>query len=62
MAVSESLPADTKTILLLDDYTGSGATLKEAVRALRKEAGFKGSIVPLAIAKVRWRIGAPGMI
>ena len=62
MGVSGNLPAGTRTILLLDDYTGSGATLKEAVRALRKEAGFEGSIVPLAIAKVRWRIGAPGMI
>jgi ATP-dependent DNA helicase RecQ len=62
MAVSGRLPADTRAVVLLDDYTGSGATLKEAVRALRKEAGFEGSIVPLAIAKVRWRIGAPGMI
>ncbi len=62
LAVSGSLPADNRTILLLDDYTGSGATLKEAVRALRKEAGFEGSIVPLTIAKVRWRIGATGMI
>jgi ATP-dependent DNA helicase RecQ len=61
MAVSGRFPAGKK-ILLVDDYTGSGATLKEAVRALRKEGGFTGSIVPLAIAKVRWRIGAPGMV
>ncbi|MDF1554906.1 MAG: RecQ family ATP-dependent DNA helicase [Deferrisomatales bacterium] len=62
LAASGSLPAGDGPILLVDDYTGSGATLKEATRALRTEAGFQGSIVPLTIAKVRWRIGAPGMI
>lgn len=56
------LPTGTRTVLLLDDYTGSGATLKEAVRALRKEAGFGGDVVPLTIAKVRWRIGAAGLV
>ena len=53
--------ADT-TLLLLDDYTGSGATLKEAVRALRKGAGVKGEIVPLTIASVRWRLGKAGIV
>ena len=49
-------------ILLLDDYIGSGATFKEAVRVLRKKAGFKGGIVPLTIASVKWRLGSAGMI
>ena len=49
-------------ILLLDDYIGSGSTLKEAVRALRKDAGFEGEIVPVTIARVRWRLGASGMV
>src|SRR5690606_7099425 len=49
-------------LLLLDDYVGSGATLAEAVRALRKDAGVKEDVVPLTIARVRWRLGAPGMV
>jgi ATP-dependent DNA helicase RecQ len=49
-------------ILLFDDYTGSGATLKEATRALRKEAMIKQDIVPVTIASVKWKLGSPGMI
>ncbi len=53
-------------LLLLDDYHGSGATMKEAVRALRsaldEKTGDRTDIVPFTIAKVRWRLGAPGMI
>lgn len=49
-------------ILLLDDYTGSGATLKEAVNTLRKQAGAKGDIVPITIASVRWRLGKAGIV
>ncbi|QTA93349.1 RecQ family ATP-dependent DNA helicase [Desulfonema magnum] len=49
-------------VLLLDDYIGSGATLKEAVRVLRRQAGVSGEIVPLTMARVRWRLGARGMI
>lgn len=49
-------------VLLLDDYTGSGSTLKEAVRTLRKTGGVQGKIVPLTIAKVRWRLGKAGMV
>ena len=55
-------PPPTKGILLLDDYVGSGATLKEAVRILRKEGRFTADIVPLTIARIRWRLGARGMI
>lgn len=49
-------------ILLLDDYTGSNATLKEAVRCIRKHGGFKNAIVPLTIAQVRWRLGHQGFL
>ena len=48
-------------MLLLDDYVGSGATLKEACRVLRKEARHRGAIVPLTVARVRFRLGARGM-
>ncbi len=49
-------------ILLLDDYIGSGATLREAARALRKQGRFEGPIIPFTLARVRWRLGARGMV
>ncbi len=59
-------PAHTRlpqgAMLIVDDYLGSGVTLKEAIRALRKGANFKDDIVPLTIARVRWRLGSRGMI
>jgi ATP-dependent DNA helicase RecQ len=48
-------------LLLLDDLIGSGTTLREAGRALRKEANWKGALVPVVIARVRRRLGAPGL-
>jgi ATP-dependent DNA helicase RecQ len=48
-------------LLLFDDYTGSGSTLREAARAL-KAAGHRGARVPLAVARVRWRLGRPGIV
>lgn len=49
-------------VLLLDDYIGSGATLKEAAACLQKRGGLKAQIVPITLARVRWRLGKPGMI
>ena len=49
-------------ILLLDDYIGSGATIKEAARVLRKESGLKQKIIPFTIAAVKWRLGNSGMV
>lgn len=49
------------TILLVDDYTGSGATLQEAARVLSMQ-GHVSQIVPLTIAAVKWRLGKRGMV
>ncbi len=63
MKITRRIPGlSDRAILLLDDYVGSGATLKEAVRTLRKQGGVSGDIVPLTMARVRWRLGARGMI
>lgn len=48
-------------ILLFDDYIGSGATLREASRALR-EITKKPILIPFTIATVKWKLGAPGFI
>lgn len=50
------------SILLFDDYIGSGATMNEAARALRDHANVDNEIVPFTIASVKWRLGHQGMI
>lgn len=55
-------PFPIGNILLVDDYTGSGATLKEACRALKPSMKPHHKIVPFAVAAVRWRLGKAGMI
>lgn len=49
-------------MLLVDDYVGSRATLAEVGTVLRKQAGWSEAIVPLALARVRWKLGSAGMI
>ncbi|KIG15000.1 ATP-dependent DNA helicase RecQ [Enhygromyxa salina] len=49
-------------VLLVDDYVGSRATLREVGQVLRKAGKLKQDIVPLMIARVRWKLGQPGMI
>ncbi|PRP93700.1 RecQ family ATP-dependent DNA helicase [Enhygromyxa salina] len=49
-------------VLLVDDYVGSRATLREVGQLLRKTGKLKQEIVPLMIARVRWKLGQPGMI
>lgn len=49
-----------QNILLVDDYVGSGATLKEATRALSETRRKR--IYPFTVAKIKWRLGEPGMI
>lgn len=58
---SQSIPGKG-AILLLDDYVGSGATIKEAARVLRKESNLKRAIVPFTIASVQWKLGQSGMV
>jgi len=50
-------------LLLLDDYSGSGATLREAARCLKaaRPAGA-GGCAPLTVARVRWRLGRSGIV
>jgi len=60
MRAEGALPAGR--LLLLDDYVGSGATLAEATRALVKGRGHADGCVPLTIARVRWRLGRPGIV
>ncbi len=47
-------------LILFDDYIGSGATIKEAARCLRKT--YTNPFIPLTIAAVKWRLGQPGFI
>jgi ATP-dependent DNA helicase RecQ len=47
-------------LILFDDYIGSGATVKEAARCLRKALDHP--LIPLTIAAVKWRLGKPGFI
>ena len=56
----QSIPKEA--ILLLDDYVGSGATISEAARVLRKDFNFKQEVVPFAIAAVKWKLGQSGMV
>ncbi len=49
-------------LLLVDDYIGSASTLREVGTLLRKAGKLDQMIVPLMIARVRWKLGAPGMI
>ena len=49
-------------VLLVDDYIGSAATLREVGNLLRKAGKLQHDIVPLMIARVRWKLGQAGMI
>ena len=63
MGASGPLPATPAgQLLLLDDYVGSGHTLREAARVVRRTLGHTGPLRPLTLAAVRWRLGAAGMI
>jgi ATP-dependent DNA helicase RecQ len=49
-------------VLLVDDYIGSASTLREVGQLLRKTGKLDRELVPLMIARVRWKLGSPGMI
>ncbi|MBS0619890.1 MAG: hypothetical protein JSS61_00315 [Verrucomicrobia bacterium] len=54
------MPIPSGTLLLLDDYIGSGATMKEAARALRTQTDQP--LIPFTIAAIKWRLGSPGFV
>lgn len=56
------IPMPSGPLLLFDDYIGCGATMNEAIRALKADAGIKNKIVPMTIASVKWKLGQPGMV
>lgn len=60
--MSACLPAKMPAgaLILFDDYIGSGATIKEAARCLRKKVDQP--LVPITIAAVKWRLGKSGFI
>jgi ATP-dependent DNA helicase RecQ len=60
MALVENKKIPKGTIILFDDYIGSGATMSEACRILSKHK--KNKIMPFTIAAVKWRLGKSGMI
>lgn len=62
MQTNKQIKIPAGTILLFDDYTGSGATLNEAARALSQHTGMKNEILPFTIAAVKWHLGKRGMV
>lgn len=50
------------SILLLDDYIGSGATMKEAARVLRKDLRVHLPLLPFTIAALKWKLGKAGFV
>lgn len=47
-------------VILLDDYIGSGNTIKEAARAIRVHKAFSHEIAPFTVAAIKWHLGKPG--
>ena len=60
MKANKDVIIPSGSLLLLDDYIGSGATIKEAARALRQR--LDNPLVPLTIAAVKWRLGKSGFV
>lgn len=49
-------------VLLVDDYIGSGSTMKEAGRALRATKNRIDDIIPFTLASVKWHLGKQGYV
>jgi ATP-dependent DNA helicase RecQ len=62
MQADSSLLIPSGTLLLFDDYIGSGATMKEAARALRARKDMTHPLVPFTLASVKWRLGKEGFL
>lgn len=55
-----TLPIPSSALVLVDDYIGSGNTLKEASRAIRSGKMIKNELIPFTIASLKWHLGKPG--
>ncbi len=60
MQANIHLPIPSGALVLVDDYIGSGNTLKEAARALRVGKTIKNELIPFTIASLKWHLGKPG--
>ena len=60
MQVNLSTRVPSGTLILFDDYIGSGATIKEAARCIRKV--LDNPLIPVTIAAVKWRLGKAGFV
>lgn len=60
MEMNTEILVPSGALVLLDDYIGSGNTIKEAGRALRSGKIVKNDLVPFTIAAVKWHLGKPG--
>lgn len=61
MRIRANTKIPTGTIVLFDDYIGSGSTMNEAARCLR-DAKMTQEIAPFTIASVKWALGKRGMV
>lgn len=62
MEANKSVLVPHGALILLDDYTGSGNTLREAGRALRASKKIKNDLIPFTVASVKWHLGKPGFV
>jgi ATP-dependent DNA helicase RecQ len=60
MEINSSVLIPAGPLLLFDDYTGSGNTLKEAARAIRNGKSINNKLIPFTIASLKWHLGKPG--
>lgn len=60
MQATTRLKPSSEAWILLDDYIGSGATLREAARCLRETSNHP--LIPVTIASVTWKLGYSGFI
>lgn len=60
MDVNKNISVPSGALVLVDDYIGSGNTIKEAGRAIRKGKSIKNELIPFTIASLKWHLGKPG--
>ena len=60
MEACPSVSIPSGSLILFDDYIGSGNTLKEAARAIRSGKTIRNELIPVTVAAVKWHLGKPG--